>query len=372
MSNKKIRRVFVLSFIGVLFVFCGHVVLENEVKLKLGVVIVNNGTNCCAILQAYSLQEVLKRMGHEVVLIPKPGPFVDRHNLLDTRKFDAIILGSDQVWRDEVEGSEVKNITSMLLNFLPKDSTCKKIAYAASFGVSYWNFSPQQMAQFEALTKQFDAISVREDSAVTLCRDYLRVKASHVLDPTMLLETQDYIQHLNMTNSTPSEGQILVYFVWGITADKNVTIDRVGCNRSRIPVFVNTQGKNREFCAKQWLRGFYDADFIVTDSFHGCVFSIIFNKPFIVYGYKLGWIASLTSLLKILGLEKQLILSSNELTKELLEANIDWVKVNERLQSLKTKSEDFLFNALKFRQNKNEKKILRGKKKEKNLSKKKE
>ena len=68
----------------------------------------------------------------------------------------------------------------------------KRIAYAASFGVDYWMYTPEQTAVCAPLAQQFDAISVREENAVGYCRKYFGVEAQRVLDPTLLLNVEDY------------------------------------------------------------------------------------------------------------------------------------------------------------------------------------
>lgn len=349
---------------------------EDGVKLKIGILTVNERINYGAILQTYALQTVLKKMGHEAILIVRPDlrgremqknyknyllkaqntqlfvnkyiPQIKVKSLpeLNTSNFDAIIVGSDQVWRGEMEGSAIENISSMFLDFVPKDSKCKKVAYAASFGISHWNFSPKRTEHLATLAKQFDAISVREDSGVKLCRDYLGVNALHVLDPTMLLSTEDYIQDLHILDKSPSEGKLLVYLLWHITPEKKAIIDTIALRKNWTSLFVKKY--DWKFSIEQWLRGFLDTNFVVTDSFHGCVLSIVFNKPFIAFGHKLGGSERFTSLLKMFGLENRLIFSSPRMSEKLLEAAIDWEQVNKKLQELRNRSEGFLIRALKF------------------------
>lgn len=367
-----------LFSMDILWVFNKPMVGEKGVKMRIGILTLELGKNYGGILQAYALQEVLKRMGHEAFLIVKhigiherkmrrkhaimvkcTLPFIAKHISpqikvkslydLEISYFDVIIVGSDQVWR-----GEYANITHMFLDFIHKGSGCKKVAYAASFGVSDWKFSPEVTTKIAILAKQFDAISVREDSGVTLCHDHLGVNALHVLDPTMLLTMQDYIQNFHIADIPSSKGQLVVCLL-DFTTDKKAVVDNVASTRNYTVFFLNAQNNRRNMrlgnrisiCLEQWLRGFSDASFIVTDSFHGCVFSILFNKPFIAYGNKLRGIARFTSLLKMLGLENHLIFSSRELTKERLEDTaIVWEKVNEKLKKIRTQSEAFLIGVL--------------------------
>ena len=77
---------------------------------------------------------------------------------------------------------------------------------------------------------------------------------------------------------------------------------------------------------EKWLRGFYDANIVLTDSFHACVFSILFNKPVVAFGNEKRGMSRFTSLLEVFGLEKCLITSVNDFSPEIL--NIDWQNVN--------------------------------------------
>ncbi len=95
-----------------------------------------------------------------------------------------------------------------------------------------------------------------------------------------------------------------------------------------------------------WLKSFHDADFVVTDSFHGTVFSIIFNKPFIAISNKARGSARFLSLLKIFGLENRLVNDLAEVNVSLLNASIDYGHVNEILASFRANSIDFIKNSL--------------------------
>ena len=96
----------------------------------------------------------------------------------------------------------------------------------------------------------------------------------------------------------------------------------------------------------EWLRGFRDAEFIVTDSFHGTVFSIIFNKPFIAIGNESRGMSRFQSLLKMFGLEDRLVFRSEQVNRELINRPIDYHKVDELLESYKRFSLGFLTKAL--------------------------
>lgn len=126
--------------------------------------------------------------------------------------FDAYIVGSDQVWRPRYSPQQ----PTYFLDFLEKNTSVKKIAYAASFGVSDWEFTREQTKEFKRLLKLFDAVSVREDSGVDLCKRYFDVDAIQLLDPTMLLDKEEYISLVNKQNLQKSSGSLFTYIL-----DKN-------------------------------------------------------------------------------------------------------------------------------------------------------
>ncbi|GIB57969.1 polysaccharide pyruvyl transferase family protein [Vibrio cholerae] len=267
---------------------------------------------------------------------------VDEISYIKNYQFDAYVVGSDQVWRPAYS----PGMPAFFLSFLNKSDDAKRIAYAASFGVDNCSeFSQQALTEYAVLLKQFDAVAVREDSAVDLCKQHFGVVAEHVLDPTFLLDKEVYIQLVEQDKCPASNGNMMVY-VLDQSLDKKEIIQAVANERSLTPYTVMPDEHGIYPPVTQWLRGFMDAEFVVTDSFHGVAFSIIFNKPFIAIGNHDRGLARFTSVLKMFGLQDRLIFSINELTTQLINQPIDFSKVN----LLKTEKQkfamDFLNNAL--------------------------
>jgi hypothetical protein len=206
------------------------------------------------------------------------------------------------------------------------------------------------------LAKNFNAISVREDSAVKLSNDNLGVDAVHVLDPTMLLTKEDYEELVVKDQVSKSKGNLMIY-VLDKSYKNTEIIQQVAIELGLIPfslmplyTFSSVGKKYIKDCVfppvTEWLRGFMDADFVITDSFHGTVFSIIFNKPFLSIGNAGRGVTRFTSLLKIFGLENRLVLPSEKFSIKKIKGNIDFDKVNQILSNEKKRSKEFLFNAL--------------------------
>lgn len=258
-------------------------------------------------------------------------------------QFDAYIVGSDQVWRP----SYSPGMPAFFLSFLKDHDKTKRIAYAASFGVDHCNeFTENELNQYSLLSQKFHAIGVREDSAIALCRKYLKVDAELVLDPTLLLEKDEYIKLINNDITSSPNGNMMVY-VLDKNDEKSQIIDDVAKNYKLQSYTIMPNSYDDVFPpVTQWLRGFLDASFVVTDSFHGVIFSIIFNKQFIAIGNKSRGLARFLSILKLFNLENRLIFSHNDLSKIFSQPEINFSDVDKLRKELVRKSTLFIDNAL--------------------------
>ena len=148
------------------------------------------------------------------------------------------------------------------------------------------------------------------------------MSAQHVLDPTMLLDANDYRKIFQQANTPRSKGNLLCYIldensqkqklVKQIEQKTGLTTFRV--NSKADDTWANVEERIQP-SIEQWLRGFEDAEFVITDSFHACVFSILFQKPFLVIGNKNRGMERFHSLLEMTGLKDRLITSETTLQK---------------------------------------------------------
>lgn len=192
--------------------------------------------------------------------------FIKRNN------FDAIIVGSDQVWRPRYNWF----FEDMFLRFA-KDVPVKKIAYAASFGTDVWEYTQDQTNLCSGLIKDFDAVSVRENFGVSFCRKYLNVNASWVLDPTLLLEKKDYMK---LCEKVPvANSAYLAAYVLDMDDPIRIKCETIAKEKKLVLRIFEAEQK-ATLTIPEWLAMFRDASYVVTDSFHGTVFSIIFGKEF--------------------------------------------------------------------------------------------
>lgn len=374
--------------------------------MKIAIVTLPLHTNYGGILQCYALQTVLERMGHDVQILSKPqygcsyyiiyplavckrllkrfllgkdiAIFKAPHQIVRQHtdkfihkyihqykkrvwtskilsRFDVIIVGSDQVWRP----AYFHPIEDAFLSFLG-DSDIKRIAYAASFGVDNCdNYTPEQLKKCSQLLQKFNAVSVRETSGVLLCRKYFGVDAVQMLDPTLLLDADDYRALVRKGKTKPSAGNMLVYML-DKSVEKLALVNQIAEEKGLIPFWLDSPDEQREslplkkrikMSVEQWLRSFDDAEFIFTDSFHGCIFSIIFKKQFIVLGNKERGLSRFTSLLEQFSLYDRLLFDVHDYEKKrlVLDRSIAFHSIYDVLNEKRMCSFDYIhsFNNLK-------------------------
>lgn len=378
--------------------------------MKIAILTLPLHTNYGGMLQAYALQSFLQQYGHNVIVINRvypncksliiilfrlvaivkslfrrwflgkkqyiivnplsPSfrttwngldhlPFIDERFVLSPKitnstllrkyvnktKFDCIIVGSDQVWRPRYSPC----LTDYFLKPVIDNAHCKKIAYAASFGVDLWEFTPEQTCECAELVKKFDAISVREISGVKLCKEKFNIDAQHLLDPTMLLDEKDYINLFQ--EKAVNSGNLFCYIL-----DNNPEIERIIkniVNEGYVPYTISTEviptSENPypvQPSVEEWLRSVYDAELVLTDSFHACVFAIIFSKPFVVLGNKKRGYARFESLLEMFKLRSRLVYSYEDFlhSRDSLLDNLDLLGAQQVIQDNREKSVDFFRN----------------------------
>jgi hypothetical protein len=330
---------------------------------KVGVITLNDQLNYGAVLQRYALQEVLRHFGHDDFVIDyrpprkvvRNGPFVRRvlaylwfrwgrallsdkqriqrsvcfskDHISTSRPYaslqdlahsppqaDAYITGSDQVWSPVITNGD----SAYFLSFAPKGT--RTIAYGGSFGVSA--LSPHLGKKYAQLLKEIDFLSVREEQAQTLVKQLCQRDATLVLDPTLLLDADHWIQCADAAVS--QRPYVLCYYMPGdVTTTRQLTkVARALAREHNLDIISVGQ---REYARlnpltktpmgigpREWLRLIHDAAFVVTNSFHGTAFSVNFSKQFYsLYDPEIpverNCSSRLISFLGALGLESRLV-----------------------------------------------------------------
>lgn len=373
--------------------------------MKIGLLTLPFNNNYGGYLQAYALMTILKQMGHNVELIYRRhnrrhllfrlkyvaitvikllighsrGPilpnqelehrnrgvnmmsFVDKHISPKTKplystpeltkeckgKYDAIIVGSDQVWRPDY----VPNIENYFLDFV-RDEKIIKVAYAASFGNCCPNYTYIERKICGELLGRFDAVSVREESGIDVIDKFrwnVARKPIVVLDPTMLLDRQHY---KSLVTSKCVDEKYILSYVLDASENANMLTKQL-CRELNLKEYriidSSKKGKPGYTCPsiETWLEGFMNAEHVITDSFHGAVFSILFNKPFVVCVNKDRGADRFYTLLRHFDLENRIWNENKDILLCSL-APIDWDRVNRILCDMRNNSIAYIDSLLKY------------------------
>ena len=381
--------------------------------MRIGILTLPLHTNYGGILQAYALQTVLERMGNQVVVYDLPfekfklpswklplayakriikryilghkdvylfqekedfersvierqftQPFIYKHihryiihSFSDINKedFDAIVVGSDQIWRMMYfEGfyNDLNDADAFLA--FTEGWNIKRVSYAASFGTDTTEVRPECLNACKSALSKFDGVSVREKSGVDVCKNTFGVDASWVLDPTMLLNPNDYKKLFKGKIQDTTQHTLVSYILdetpeieqlrEKIAKDKGLIVIKTNVaetdsNERITPLHTRTQDIVSQPPVENWLYSLYNADYIINDSFHACVFSILFHKQFTVIANKKRGKSRFKSLLSIFGLEDRIITSPEEYCQL---PDIDYTKVDVILNQKRKESIGFL------------------------------
>lgn len=233
-------------------------------------------------------------------------PLLTTKSAINIPSYDAYIVGSDQVWRREF----TDDVRCYYFNFIPDNA--KRMSYAASFGTTTLSYSNNVLQTCKKLLAKFDIVTVREDDGIRICKDYFDCKAVKVLDPTLLLSAEDYLSLIEDPQIPFCSEPYIFTYILRPTPEKLSFVKKFADDRGLkviniMPAILEKVGKKHlSECVypsiSTWLKGFSQADYILTDSFHASVFSIIFNKQFYVINDNVGGVTRIPSLLDLFGL----------------------------------------------------------------------
>lgn len=367
--------------------------------MKIGILTVPFNNNYGGFLQAYALTTVLRKMGHEVVIINRrrnlslktkirklltfgiqnrnekiieklsentnrfvsdnleiTSPLFSSRALrkeCKRQRFNCLIVGSDQVWRYKYAK---KSIEDYYFGFLKSGDKTPRFSYAASIGVDFQEYPLKTAVRCGKLLKKFRSVSVREKSAVKLLEQHFvsqKEKIVVVIDPTLLLEQKDYHR---LTNRYSIETKCDYLFKYVL--DEEVETERV-CEilekRLQLPsrqIRAQTGSLSKLKViepVERWLSEIANASFVVTDSYHGVVFSILFNRPFVVVTNEMRGATRIAHLLSHFHLTARMMsAASTDVIAETINTPINWNFVNEQLLVDRASSLDFIERNLLF------------------------
>lgn len=331
--------------------------------MKISIYTLNGYKNYGNRLQLFALSAIIRRLGHSIVVYwpstkcCKIKSFIKYQTPLalffqkevKLRRFtkvhtpiidnscneDCRIIGSDQVWN-----FDYLNNQKYLLD-VPGNGM--NVSYAASIGRS--ELMEWQKKKFKEALKKYKAISVREHSAKELLQSLTNERIEVVLDPTLLLSNKEYEQLEKRPKGIAENERYVLCYILG-DHNYNEIIEKyaedVGCK-----TIYFSDRRDSKYGVEEFLYLIHHAQLICTDSFHACVFSFIFERPFVAFkrtgeaNYMYTRLQNLIDTFKLKNRE----FNGKEITKENLE--VDYTEAKKILKKEQKKSLDFLKVALK-------------------------
>jgi len=282
--------------------------------------------------------------------LPNKTVRVTRENIAElNNEFENFIVGSDQVWR-----ATSPDLYAFFLDFV--NDSHRKISYAASFGIDQWNEATDEVTEeIRKLIKRFDSVSVRELSGVEICDSIFDVQAQFVLDPTLMLSINQYRPIFESESDEDLRDKDYIACMI-LDSKSSESICRSMNEKLSLPA-ISIRGKDitvfsltfiRYNTVARWLNFIRHAQFVVTDSYHCVIFSILFKKRFAVIAHKKRGIARLESLLNLLNLKDRLFKDEDAfMNSKIWDQEIDFNRVEIILDCERQKSIEFITNSLK-------------------------
>lgn len=252
-------------------------------------------------------------------------------------QYDLLVVGSDQVWNPQWLEHNINCL-------IPVETKAVKVSYAASFGIS--PESEMDLSEIKLHLKDFKEISVREFAGLDILSNIGVEKGQLVLDPTMLLAKHEWESYLYPHREKPTVPYIFVYILGETTEEMKNFIETVKRDSKLEVVTVNSYEEEKYYDADpfEFLDYISSAKLVITDSFHGIVFSNIFNTPYVIFERKSN-LPSMNSRIETLDKlfnvnSRNATLVNNEKIDEILEQ--DFRCYNSHIQKYKDKSFNFI------------------------------
>ena len=314
-------------------------------KKRIGVVGLSNGKNIGNNLVKYGMYMKLKEFGLEPTIISKPKPnfnctsyFLEKYvhlktinisfNELKEKDYDIMMVNSDQTW----SYSEPRNLFNYGLLEFAKNWKIPKFIYGASLGKEMWLEERKKSEKAKLLLKDFTGISFREKETVKLAEKYLKIKPELVIDPSFLIDKHYYLDLIKdyKRDFNFSEKYLFVYL---LDLNENITnmINEVKHKYNFKIYDVSLDNLDDKYYVEYFIFGINVSQAVITDSYHGSLFSVMFDKPFISYINVARGKNRFKNLKECLHLENRIIKKGHYLNSSLLfePLNINTTYLNE-------------------------------------------
>ena len=262
----------------------------------------------------------------------------------DPPKSDCYLVGSDQTWNPQIAKSL---LPAFFLTF--GEDKVKRVTYATSIGLNEWEDSPYiSNAEITTALKRFSKILLREDSGIRIAKGKFGVEANQVIDPVLLFPS-----YPELTGEIHPSSEIITYKL--INDDGFYEMARSVALSMSLPIrsigsVRRPSGYKASYpeSVEVWIKRIASASLVITDSFHGTVFSLLYHRPFIVYIGDPQRITRIVSLLTQLGLEDRILTRSNSIEdiRQKAKDPIDWKEIDSRLAILRKDSRELLRQSL--------------------------
>jgi acetyltransferase-like isoleucine patch superfamily enzyme/coenzyme F420-reducing hydrogenase beta subunit/polysaccharide pyruvyl transferase WcaK-like protein len=350
-------------------------------KYDIGVLGVWSGCNYGSVLTYYGLHETLKSLGYSVLMVAKFNVSANDPEKADTHSMrfakahydisknyaltdiselndlcDTFIVGSDQLWNYGISRNFGK---AYYLDFADDDK--RKISYATSFGHTRDFAPPEERKIISGYMKRFDAISVREKDGVRLCRDIYGIKATQVVDPILLCgkslyeklsaksslnETEPYVLTY-ILDPTPEKREAILYIAEHLGLRLINILDGLPWGFENNKKALDLDGTMANVQSEDFLYLYRKAQFVITDSFHGTVCALLFNKPFVSIGNERRGVSRFDSLFAMIGNKDRYTTDAKTIigNKKIFNRP-NYLKINFVLEAKRRKSLEWLKKAL--------------------------
>lgn len=336
-----IKKIFIISLIllstitNITFNF-KYLNIINSNKKRIGVIGLSHSINVGNMLLKYAISIKLKALGFQPSIIGKIfrntntsifsflSQFINLRIIktfddIKPNEYDILMVNSDQTWRNWHN----KNLAFLKFS---QNWSIKRFVYATSITTKRWSIPSNIAENIKILLKNFTGISVRENGSIPLIEKNLGIKPLFVLDPTLLIDKKYY---LNLINDYKSDFEIQNKYIcnYKLNNFKSMNDFLIKSSKELKYRIVVHDDKIRDDYIQRFLYCIDNSQAVITDSFHGTVFSIIFNKSFVSFQFSEND-ERFNSLIEIFGIKNRIITRNNKPNISILATplNIDFDK----------------------------------------------
>ena len=346
--NLKVYfKIICIFFIFIIFNYTKKI--KKKIK-KIGVIGLSHGNNIGNNLLKYAMHIKLTELGFEPYFIGFHKSLTDISFInktinvriihksfkeINRNDYDILMVNSDQTWRPKKNRNHFYDIGFLCF---AKKWNIPKFVYSASIGIDYWNLTKKDEKIVKECLKNFSDISLREKGSLKLVEKHLGIKATFLLDPTFLIDKKYYLNIINHFKFKKLKNDNFL-FTYTFLNEEN-TKKFIKISSKKLGYYIYDVKKRHKNSIEKFLYGVINCKAVITNSFHGTIFSIIFNKPFVSFIFKNSPRERLNSLKKTFNVENRIFEYNQTPDVNLLTTPLN---INHKLMnSLKIKSINYL------------------------------